>query len=94
MRRLFSNHITTRNQSVLLRGVNDDPLVMKDLIARLGELQIQPYYIYHHDLVKGVEDLRTSLSASLQMERELRGSTAGFATPLVIADLPGNELSQ
>jgi lysine 2,3-aminomutase len=58
MRLLHRHNITVRNQSVLLRGVNDDSRVMKQLIRQLADLHIMPYYIYHHDLVKGVEDLR------------------------------------
>lgn len=89
MRVLHSHHITVRNQSVLLAGVNDDADTFKTLIHSLSDLQIIPYYLYHHDLVKGVEDLRTPLSVSLDMASAIRGHTAGFTTPLVIADLPG-----
>jgi lysine 2,3-aminomutase len=50
---------------------------------------VHPYYIYMHDLVKGVEDLRTTLTTGLTIEKGIRGSTAGFNTPLVVVDAPG-----
>jgi len=89
MRLLFAEGVLVRNQSVLLRGVNDSVERMALLIKRLGFLQIQPYYVYQHDLVKGVEDLRTSLQTCLQIERGVRGVTAGFGTPQFIVDAPG-----
>ncbi len=58
---LFRRGVTIRNQSVLIRGVNDDPHVMQLLVRRLGYVNVHPYYVYMHDLVKGVEDLRTSI---------------------------------
>ena len=60
MNKLFERGITVRNQSVLQRGVNDTPETMKLLVKRLGHLNVHPYYVYVHDLVKGVEDLRTT----------------------------------
>ena len=89
MDRLFERGITVRNQTVLQRGVNDSADVMKLLIKRLSYLNVHPYYIYMHDLVKGVEDLRTTLQVGLDLERALRGSTAGFNTPTDVVDAPG-----
>ena len=89
MRLLFERGITVRNQSVLIRGVNDDPLVMQQLVRMLGYLNVHPYYVYTHDLVKGVEDLRTSLQTALDVEKFVRGSTAGFNTPTFVCDAPG-----
>lgn len=86
---LFQAGVTVRNQSVLIRGVNDSIQKMADLIKRLGYLQIQPYYVYQHDLVKGVEDLRTSLATCLAIEHGVRGITAGFFTPTFVVDAPG-----
>jgi lysine 2,3-aminomutase len=62
---------------------------MQLLVKRLAHLNVHPYYIYMHDLVKGVEDLRTSLQTGLDIERGLRGLTSGFNTPLVVVDAPG-----
>ena len=89
MNKLFERGITVRNQTVLQRGVNDEVPTMQLLVKRLAHLNVHPYYIYMHDLVKGVEDLRTTLQAGLDIERGLRGLTSGFNTPLVVVDAPG-----
>jgi lysine 2,3-aminomutase len=89
MNLLFERGITVRNQSVLQRGVNDDVDAMKLLVKKLGHMNVQPYYVYMHDLVKGVEDLRTTLQTALDLEKHVRGSTAGFYTPTFVCDAPG-----
>jgi lysine 2,3-aminomutase len=89
MNRLFERGITVRNQSVLVRGVNDTTDVMTLLVKRLGHVNVHPYYVYMHDLVQGVEDLRTSLDTALTIEKHVRGVTAGFNTPTFVADTPG-----
>jgi len=89
MNRLFERGITVRNQAVLQRGVNDGVETMKLLVKRLGHVNVHPYYVYVHDLVKGVEDLRTSLETALTIEKHVRGSTAGFNTPTFVVDAPG-----
>ena len=66
-----------RNQTVLIRGVNDDPRRMKLLARRLGHVNVHPYYVYMHDMVKGVEELRTTLATAVDTEKFVRGSTAG-----------------
>jgi lysine 2,3-aminomutase len=86
---LFERGVTVRNQAVLQRGVNDDAATQVLLTRRLGFLNVQPYYLYVHDLVKGVEDLRTTLQTALTLEKRLRGETSGFKTPLVVVDAPG-----
>lgn len=86
---LFKHGVIVRNQSVLLRGVNDDLETMSRLIRRLADLNIEPYYVYQTDMVRGVEDLRTPLSTILGLEKHLRGTIAGFMTPSFIVDLPG-----
>jgi lysine 2,3-aminomutase len=86
---LTENGVIVRNQSVLLRGVNDTLERMSLLVKRLGSISIQPYYVYQHDLVQGVDDLRTSLATTLQLEKQLRGITAGFNTPTFVVDAPG-----
>src|SRR5690606_15156680 len=86
---MFERGIITRNQSVLQRGVNDSIATMQLLTKRLGHCQVQPYYVYVHDLVKGVEDLRTTLQTALDIEKGVRGVTAGFHTPTFVVDAPG-----
>jgi lysine 2,3-aminomutase len=89
MNKLLERGITVRNQSVLQRGVNDSPEAMTLLVKRLGYVNVHPYYVYVHDLVKGVEDLRTSVDTALYIEKHVRGSTAGFNTPTFVVDAPG-----
>ncbi len=89
MHKLLEHGITVRNQSVLIRGVNDDPETMRLLVKRLGHVNVHPYYVYVHDLVKGAEDLRTTVQAALDIEKQVRGSTAGFNTPTFVVDAPG-----
>ncbi len=88
-RRFFDEGIIVRNQSVLLRGVNDTNESMTLLNKRLGHVNVQPYYVYIHDLVTGAEDLRTTLQTSLDVEKWMRGTTAGFNTPTFVVDAPG-----
>jgi lysine 2,3-aminomutase len=86
---VFERGIITRNQSVLQRRVNDSIGTMQLLVKRLGHCQVHPYYVYVHDLVKGVEDLRTTLQTALDLEKAVRGVTAGFHTPTFVVDAPG-----
>jgi len=88
-RLLFEEGVQVRNQTVLLRGVNDDPDIMALLMKRLGYLHIQPYYVYLHDMVSGMETFRTSLATAIEIEKAVRGQTAGFNTPTFVVDLPG-----
>jgi lysine 2,3-aminomutase len=89
MDKLCERGITVRNQTVLQRGVNDSIATMMLLVRRLGYVNVHPYYVYVHDLVKGVEDLRTTLDTALEIEKGIRGGTAGFNTPTVVVDAPG-----
>jgi lysine 2,3-aminomutase len=89
MNKLFERGITVRNQAVLQRGVNDDKDMMKLLVKRLGYVNVHPYYVYQHDLVQGVEDLRTTLQTAIDIEKYVRGATAGFNTPTFVVDAPG-----
>jgi lysine 2,3-aminomutase len=89
MNLLVERGITVRCQTVLQRGVNDTPEAMQLLVKRLGFINIQPYYVYFHDMVPGVEDLRTSLREGLEVEKRVRGVTAGFHTPAFVVDTMG-----
>ncbi|MBV9271452.1 MAG: KamA family radical SAM protein [Candidatus Eremiobacteraeota bacterium] len=89
MRMLFERGIFVRNQSVLIRGVNDTPERMQLLVKRLGHINVHPYYVYMHDMVKGVEELRTTIKTATDIEKFVRGSTAGFNTPTFVCDAPG-----
>jgi lysine 2,3-aminomutase len=89
MQRLMQRGITVRNQTVLQRGVNDSEEMMLNLVRGLSAINVHPYYVYMHDLVTGVEDLRTSLATGIWLEKVVRGSTAGFNTPTFVVDAPG-----
>jgi lysine 2,3-aminomutase len=89
MQRLFERGIIVRNQSVLMRGVNDDEETMELLVKRLSYVNVHPYYVYMHDLVKGVEELRTTIQRAIDIEKYVRGATAGFNTPTFVCDAPG-----
>jgi lysine 2,3-aminomutase len=77
------------NQSVLLKGVNDCPYVMKELVQRLVENRVRPYYLYQCDLSQGISHFRTSIGKGIEIIEHLRGHTSGFAVPQFIVDLPG-----
>ncbi len=89
MQRIFSEGIHVRNQAVLLRGINDDSQTLIELARKLGRINIQPYYVYACDMVKNTEHFRVPISEMQRLEREVRGATAGFNTPLFIVDAPG-----
>ena len=87
--RLAEHGVFIRCQTVLQHGVNDDPKTLELLVRRLSYINVHPYYVYFHDMVPGVEDLRTSLSSGLNIEKHVRGSTAGFNTPSFVVDTMG-----
>jgi lysine 2,3-aminomutase len=89
MNRLVERGIFVRCQTVLQREVNDQPDVMQLLVRRLAYVNIHPYYVYFHDMVPGVEDLRTTLASGLRLEKHVRGHTAGFNTPTFVVDTMG-----
>lgn len=76
------------NQTVLLRGVNDDIDVMRDLMTGLLEIRVKPYYIHQMDLVKGTSHFRTPVTRGLEIIRALRGHVSGLAVPHYVIDLP------
>jgi len=87
--RLADAGIPLGNQSVLLRGVNDDPATMKRLMQRLLAIRVKPYYLYQADMVQGTDHFRTSVEEGLAIIRALRGHTSGMAVPAYVIDAPG-----
>ena len=81
--------IPTFSQTVLLKGVNDDPAVMKRLMQKLLTLRVRPYYIYQCDPVQGTSHFRTSIDTGLNIMEHLRGHTTGYAIPTYVVDAPG-----
>ena len=81
--------IPVGNQTVLLKGVNDCPTIMKKLVHDLVRIRCRPYYYYQCDLSKGIEHFRTSVAKGIEISEALRGHTSGFAVPDFIVDAPG-----
>jgi lysine 2,3-aminomutase len=86
---LADHGIPLGNQSVLLRGVNNCPQVMKDLVRGLVRIRVKPYYIYQCDLTWGLDHFRTTISEGLEIMESLRGHTSGFSVPTYVVDAPG-----
>ncbi|MCJ7629636.1 MAG: KamA family radical SAM protein [Longimicrobiales bacterium] len=76
-------------QTVLLKGVNDDPVIMKELMQRLLKARVRPYYLYQADVVAGGEHFRTGIQKGLEIIQALRGWTSGMAVPHFVIDAPG-----
>ena len=87
--RLADAGIPLGNQSVLLRGVNDDAAVMKTLVQKLLRCRVRPYYLYQCDLIQGSSHLRTSVAKGIEIMESLRGHTTGYAIPQYVIDGPG-----
>lgn len=87
--RLADAGIPLGNQTVLLRGVNDDPQTMRRLMQKLLMIRVKPYYLYQADLVLGTEHFRTTVEEGLEIIRALRGHTSGLAVPAYVIDAPG-----
>jgi len=77
------------NQSVLLRGVNDDSDTLAELFQRLLIQGVKPYYLFQGDLARGTSHLRVPLSRGWQIMDELRQKVSGLALPTYAVDLPG-----
>jgi len=76
------------NQSVLLKGINDNPQVFEQLCRGLIRMRVRPYYLFQCDLVKGVEHFRTPLSRGIEIMEYLRGRLSGIAIPTFVVDAP------
>jgi lysine 2,3-aminomutase len=76
------------NQMVLLKGVNDDPKIVKELNHKLLLMRIRPYYIYQCDLAKGIGHFRTPVEKGIEIIEALRGHTSGLAVPQFVIDAP------
>ncbi|MBN8584321.1 MAG: KamA family radical SAM protein [Ignavibacteria bacterium] len=76
-------------QTVLLKGVNDDPEVMRELMKKLLAIRVRPYYIYQADLTKGANHFRTPIDVGLEIMDNLRGHISGLAVPQFVIDAPG-----
>ncbi|CUS99556.1 KamA family radical SAM protein [Candidatus Kryptobacter tengchongensis] len=81
--------IPVGNQTVLLRGVNDDPYVMQELMKKLLAIRVRPYYIYQADITRGANHFRTPIKVGIEIMDKLRGHISGLAVPYYVIDAPG-----
>ena len=89
--RLVNAGIPVGNQSVLLKGVNDDKLVYEELCRKLIQMRVRPYYLFQCDLVNGVEHFRTRVAKGIEIMEYLRGRLSGLAIPQYVIDAPGGK---
>lgn len=76
------------NQAVLLKGVNNDPFVMRKLNQELLKIMVRPYYLFHAKRVKGTSHFYTKVEEGLEIMEKLRGYTSGLAIPTYILNAP------
>jgi len=87
--RLADAGIPLGSQTVLLKGINDDVVVMKRLMHGLLMNRVKPYYLYQCDPITGSAHFRTTVEKGLEIIRGLRGHTSGYAVPTYVIDAPG-----
>jgi len=87
--RLADAGLPMGSQTVLLKGINDDPAVMTRLMHGLLKNRVKPYYLYQCDPIKGSSHFRTTVDAGVAIIAALRGHTTGYATPMFVVDAPG-----
>jgi len=89
--RLVDAGVPVLNQTVLLRGVNDDPVVLTELFRALVRTRVKPYYLLQMDPVRGSGHLRTPLATGLRIMEQLQGRLSGIALPKLVVDTPGGK---
>jgi lysine 2,3-aminomutase len=86
---LSEGGIPLGSQTVLLKGINDRPYIMKKLMHELLQIRVRPYYIYQCDPVRGTQHFRTPVAVGINIMEKLRGYTSGYAVPTYVIDGPG-----
>ncbi|QIO45860.1 lysine-2,3-aminomutase-like protein [Rhizobium leguminosarum bv. trifolii] len=87
--RLVDAGIAMVSQSVLLKGVNDDPAVLAELMKAFVEIRVKPYYLHHPDLAPGTGHFRVTIEEGQEIVAALRGRISGLCQPAYILDIPG-----
>jgi lysine 2,3-aminomutase len=87
--RLSDAGIPLGSQTVLLKGINDEPGIFKKLTHELLKVRVRPYYLYQCDPIPGSSHFRTPVETGLEIIRNLRGHTSGYAIPHYVIDAPG-----
>lgn len=89
IRNILRLGIPVNNQTVLLKGVNDDVEVMRKLMLSLIKIKVRPYYLFHCDPTKSIAHFRTTIWKGLEIMEGLRGHISGLAVPTYVVDAPG-----
>ncbi len=89
VKRISDSGIMLLNQSVLLRGVNDNADILRDLFTGLTECGVKPYYLHQCDPAKGISHFRVPLKKGIGIMKELRGSMPGVCVPVYMVEIPG-----
>ncbi|MBF5045508.1 KamA family radical SAM protein [Aggregicoccus sp. 17bor-14] len=87
--RLVDHGVPVENQAVLMRRLNSDARIIKELSHRLLRIRVRPYYLHQMDVAEGCEHLRTPIAKGVEILEQLRGHTTGLAVPHLAVDLPG-----
>jgi lysine 2,3-aminomutase len=87
--KLVDAGIPMLGQTVLLKGVNDDPATLTALMRAMVETRIKPYYLHHADLAPGTSHFRTTLAEGQTLMKALRGAVSGLCQPTYVLDIPG-----
>jgi len=77
------------NQSVLLKGINDNAEILKELFTKLVSIRVRPYYLYQCDIAEGIGHFRTPVEKGIEIMKNIRGYISGFAVPTFVIDAPG-----
>jgi len=85
---IIDSGIPLGNQSVLLRGINDDTAIMKELLLKLVKARVRPYYLYQCDLSQGLGHFRTRVEKGIEIVHNLTGAISGYAIPKFVIDAP------
>jgi len=86
---LADNGVPVGNQMVIMKNINDDPAIVKELMQKLLKIRVRPYYMYMADETKGANHFRTSIETGMKIVEALRGHTSGLAIPHFVIDAPG-----
>ncbi len=87
--RVVDAGIPMLSQTVLLKGVNDNPEILAALMRAFVEARIKPYYLHHPDLAPGTSHFRMSIEEGQAIVRQMRGRVSGLAQPTYVLDIPG-----
>ncbi|MBP6104133.1 MAG: lysine-2,3-aminomutase-like protein [Gammaproteobacteria bacterium] len=88
-KRFIQAGIPMLSQTVLLKGINDDPAVIGQLMRDLVSHRIKPYYLHHGELAQGTSHFRTSIKQGQALLKALRGHYSGLCQPTYVLDIPG-----